>query len=292
MKIKGSIPALITPFKKDSVDYESFTNMIEWSIKQGSHGFVPCGTTGESPTLSHDEHKKVIEECIRVVDSRVPVIAGTGSNSTNEAIDLTAHAEKAGASAALVATPYYNKPSQEGLFLHYSLIAKSSKIPIIIYNIPGRSIVDMSIETMVRLSEFDNIIGVKDATNDLMRPLHTKIKLKKEFNYLSGEDGTAVAYLAQGGQGCISVTANVAPKICSDIQNAWIKGDIKLVQKLNLRLVNLHHTLFIESSPGPVKYAASLIGLCSPETRLPLSPITNDTKLIIKKVMIETGLIN
>ena len=267
-------------------------NMIEWSIKQGSHGFVPCGTTGESPTLSHDEHKKVIEECIRVVDSRVPVIAGTGSNSTIEAIDLTVHAENAGASAALVVTPYYNKPSQEGLFLHYSIIAKSSKIPIIIYNIPGRSIVDMSIETMVRLSEFDNIIGVKDATNDLMRPLLTKIKLKKEFNYLSGEDGTSVAYLAQGGHGCISVTANVAPKICSDIQNAWTQGDIKLVQELNLKLVNLHHTLFIESSPGPVKYAASLIGLCNSETRLPLSPITNDTKLIIKNVMIETGLID
>jgi len=289
---KGSIPALITPFKNNSVDYESFNKIIEWSIKEGSHGFVPCGTTGESPTLTHEEHKKVVEECIRIVDKRVFVIAGTGSNSTEEAIDLTNHAEKFGANAALIVTPYYNKPTQEGLFLHYSSIAKSTNIPIIIYNIPGRSIVDMNIETMFKLSKYTNIVGVKDATNDLMRPLLTRIKIKKNFSYLSGEDGTSVAYLAQGGDGCISVTANVAPKICSEIQNSWINGDIKKVQELNIKIAKLHEALFVESSPGPVKYAANLLGLCNFDTRLPLAPITEDTKNIVKNAMLDTGIIN
>ena len=291
MIISGSVPALITPFKNKGVDYESFSKIINWSIKEGSNGFVPCGTTGEAPTLTHDEHKKVIEECIRVVDSRVPVIAGTGSNSTEEAIELTIHAENSGADAALIVTPYYNKPTQEGLFLHYTSIAKVTKIPIIIYNIPGRSIVDMNIETMKRLSELENIIGVKDATNDLMRPLLTKKNISKNFCFLSGEDGTSVAFLAQGSDGCISVTANVAPKICSEIQKAWKERNIELVQKLNLRLSNLHHALFVESSPGPIKYAASLLGLCKPETRLPLSPINDNTKAIVKKSMQEAGLI-
>jgi len=288
---KGSIPALITPFKKGKVDYESFNRIINWSINEGSHGFVPCGTTGESPTLSHEEHKKIIEECIKTVDNRVPVIAGTGSNSTEEAIDLTIHAEKIGASAALIVTPYYNKPTQEGLFLHFSLIAKSTKIPIIIYNIPGRSVVDMNVYTMAKLSKIENIVGVKDATNDLMRPLQTRKKINKDFSYLSGEDGTSVAYLAQGGNGCISVTANIAPKICSNIQNAWADNNIELVKELNLRLVDLHEAMFIESSPGPVKYAASLMGLCEPDTRLPLAPIHENTKLIVKKAMLNVGLI-
>jgi len=287
----GSIPALITPFKKGKVDYESFNRIINWSINEGSHGFVPCGTTGESPTLSHEEHKKIILECIKIVDSRVPVIAGTGSNSTEEAIDLTIHAEKIGANAALIVTPYYNKPTQEGLFLHFSSIAESTKIPIIIYNIPSRSVVDMNIDTMVKLSKIDNIIGVKDATNDLMRPLQTRKKINKDFSYLSGEDGTSVAYLAQGGNGCISVTANISPKICADIQNAWIDNNIKLVKELNLRLVDLHYAIFVESSPGPVKYGASLLGLCEPDTRLPLAPINENTKLIVKDAMLKIGLI-
>ena len=211
---------------------------------------------------------------------------------TEEAIDLVIHAEKSGANAALIVTPYYNKPTQEGLFLHYSSISEATKIPIIIYNIPGRSIVDMSVDTMARLSKLNNIIGVKDATNDLMRPLQTRKKINKDFSFLSGEDGTSVAYLAQGGHGCISVTANIAPKICADIQNAWINSNIKLVQELNLKLTELHEAMFIESSPGPVKYAASLLNLCQPETRLPLAPINENSKLIIKKAMIQSGLMS
>ena len=289
---KGSIPALITPFKKGEVDYESFNKIIEWSISQGSHGFVPCGTTGESPTLSHNEHKKVVEEYIKVIDKRVPVIAGTGSNNTSEAIDFTSHAEKSGANAALVVTPYYNKPTQEGLYYHFKKIADSTTIPIIIYNIPGRSIVDMSIDTMFKLSSIKNIIGVKDATNDLFRPLLTQTQIKKDFCYLSGEDGTALAYLAQGGHGCISVTANIAPKLCSDLQNSWFNKDIEKAKEINLKLAKLHDALFIESSPGPVKYAAELLELCSGETRLPLAPIKEETKNLVKSSMKEAGLID
>ena len=289
---KGSIPALITPFKNGEIDYKSFNSIIEWSLSQGSHGFVPCGTTGESPTLSHDEHKKIIEECIRVVDKRVPVIAGTGSNNTLEAIDFTKHAEESGADAALIVTPYYNKPTQEGLFLHFKKIADSTSIPIIIYNIPGRSIVDMSIDTMFNLSKIDNVVGVKDATNDLFRPLLTQTLIKKNFCYLSGEDGTALAYLAQGGQGCISVTANIAPKLCSNLQNSWIEKDIIKAKEINLKLAKLHNSLFVESSPGPVKYAAELLGLCQSETRLPLAPIKEETKRLVFLSMKEAGLID
>ena len=287
----GSIPALITPFNKDEVDYDSFQKIIEWSIEQGSHGFVPCGTTGESPTLSHDEHKNVVEICIKIVDKRVPVIAGTGSNNTIEAIEFTKHAEESGADGALIVTPYYNKPTQEGLYLHYKKIAESTNLPIIIYNIPGRSIVDMSIETMVKLSMIKNIIGVKDATNDLFRPLLTRTKIKKDFCYLSGEDGTALAYLIQGGNGCISVTANIAPKLCSELHNHWKNKEIDKALQINLKLAKIHHALFIESSPGPVKYAAELLNLCSAETRLPIAPIKDSTKLIIKKCMSEANLI-
>ena len=287
----GSITALITPFNKNEVDYDSFQKIIEWSIEQGSHGFVPCGTTGESPTLSHDEHKNVVDVCIKIVDKRVPVIAGTGSNNTIEAIEFTKHAEESGADGALIVTPYYNKPTQEGLYLHYKKIAESTNIPIIIYNIPGRSIVDMSIETMVELSKIKNIIGVKDATNDLFRPLITRTKIKKDFCYLSGEDGTALAYLTQGGNGCISVTANIAPKLCSELHNHWKNKEIDKALQINLKLAKIHHALFIESSPGPVKYAAELLNLCSAETRLPLAPIKDSTKLIIKKCMSEANLI-
>ena len=287
----GSIPALITPFYKGEIDYDSFQKIIEWSIEQGSHSFVPCGTTGESPTLSHDEHKNVVDECIKIVDKRVPVIAGTGSNNTIEAIEFTKHAEESGADGALIVTPYYNKPTQEGLYLHYKKISESTNLPIIIYNIPGRSIVDMSIETMVELSKIKNIIGVKDATNDLFRPLLTRTKIKKDFCYLSGEDGTALAYLIQGGNGCISVTANIAPKLCSELHNHWKNKEIDKALQINLKLAKIHHALFIESSPGPVKYAAELLNLCSAETRLPIAPIKDSTKLIIKKCMNEANLI-
>ena len=287
----GSIPALITPFNKSEVDYDSFQKIIEWSIEQGSHGFVPCGTTGESPTLSHDEHKNVVDECIKIVDRRVPVIAGTGSNNTIEAIEFTKYAEESGADGALIVTPYYNKPTQEGLYLHYKKIAESTNLPIIIYNIPGRSIVDMSIETMIELSKIKNIIGVKDATNDLFRPLLTRTKIKKDFCYLSGEDGTALPYLIQGGNGCISVTANIAPKLCSELHNHWKNKEIDKALQINLKLAKIHHALFIESSPGPVKYAAELLNLCNAETRLPLAPIKDSTKLIIKKCMSEVNLI-
>ncbi len=275
---KGSIPAVITPFNDNEVDYNSLFNVLNYLIDNGSNGLVPCGTTGESPTLSHDEHKKIIEETIRIADKRVPVIAGTGSNNTLEAIEYTDHAKNSGADAALVVTPYYNKPTQSGLYEHFKKIAEKTKIPIIIYNIPGRSIVDMSIETMIELSKIENIIGVKDATNDLFRPLLTMKKMKNKFCYLSGEDGTALAYLAQGGHGCISVTANVAPKLCSEMHTAWLEGDISKAQAINLKLSSLHNALFIESSPGPVKYAASLLGLCKEDTRLPLVEINENTK--------------
>ena len=291
MMFKGSIPALITPFKNNEVDYYSFNKIIEWSLSQGSHGFVPCGTTGESPTLTHDEHKKVVEECIRIVDKRVPVIAGTGSNNTTEAIEFTKHAENFGANAALVVTPYYNKPTQEGLYQHFRIIAEATTLPLIIYNIPGRSVVDMSIETMTKLANVNNIIGVKDATNDLFRPLLTQTKIKKNFCYLSGEDGTAIAYLAQGGDGCISVTANVTPKLCADLQNSWIDRNFDKVKEINLSLAKLHHALFLESSPGPVKYAAELLNLCSAETRMPLVPINENTKKVVKDCLIGLNLL-
>ena len=288
---KGSIPAVITPFHQNEVDFDSLHKILNYLIEKGSHGLVPCGTTGESPTLSHDEHKKIIEETIRITDKRIPVIAGTGSNNTLEAIEYTDHAERTGADAALVVTPYYNKPTQTGLFEHYKAIAEKTNIPIIIYNIPGRSIVDMSIETMIELSKIKNIIGVKDATNDLFRPLLTKRKMQSNFCYLSGEDGTALAYLAQGGHGCISVTANVAPELCSEMHRAWHDNNITKAQDINLKLSLLHNALFIESSPGPVKYAASLLNLCREDTRLPLSEITESTKNIIKSTLKELNLI-
>ena len=287
----GSIPAVITPFSNNEVDYNSFEKVISFLIEKGSNGLVPCGTTGESPTLSHTEHKKIIEETIRINDKRIPIIAGTGSNNTAEAIDFTTHAEKVGVSAALVVTPYYNKPTQSGLYNHFKAIADSVKIPIIIYNIPGRSVVDMTIDTMVKLSKKENILGVKDATNDLFRPLLTQTIMKKNFCYLSGEDGTALAYLAQGGHGCISVTANVAPHLCSQMHQAWREKDIEKSQYINLKLAKLHETLFIESSPGPVKFAASLIGLCNSETRLPLVDIQESTKVKIKECLEELELI-
>ena len=288
---KGSIPAVITPFKNNEVDYNSLNKVIHYLIDNGSDGLVPCGTTGESPTLSHDEHKKIIEETIRITDKRIPIIAGTGSNNTLEAIEFTKHAEEVGADAALVVTPYYNKPTQLGLYEHYKIIAENTKLPIIIYNIPGRSIVDMSIDTMIKLSKIQNIVGVKDATNDLFRPVLTRKKMNSDFCYLSGEDGTALAYLAQGGHGCISVTANIAPKLCSEMHRFWREGNINNAQEINLKLSSLHNALFLESSPGPVKYAAHLKGLCELETRLPLVEISETTKKEVKKCLQENDII-
>ena len=288
---KGSIPAVITPFVEDKVDYDSLTKVLTYLIDNGSHGLVPCGTTGESPTLSHNEHKKIIEETIRITDKRIPVIAGTGSNNTLEALEYTNHAETSGVDAALIVTPYYNKPTQLGLYEHFKTIAEKTNIPIIIYNIPGRSIVDMTIETMIELSKIKNIIGVKDATNDLFRPLLTRKKMQNKFCYLSGEDGTALAYLAQGGHGCISVTANVAPKLCSEMHSAWQDANISKAQEINLKLSSLHNALFIESSPGPVKYAASLLDLCKKNTRLPLTEIKDETKNLVKRCLQELQLL-
>ncbi len=288
---KGSIPAVITPFEDNNVDYNSLAKVLNYLIDNGSNGLVPCGTTGESPTLSHEEHKKIIEETIRIADKRIPVIAGTGSNNTLEALEFTKHAEDSGADGALIVTPYYNKPTQSGLYEHYKIISEKTNIPIIIYNIPGRSIVDMSIETMIELSKLKNIIGVKDATNDLFRPLLTRKKMNKDFCYLSGEDGTALAYLAQGGHGCISVTANVAPSLCAEMHLAWQDGNINKAQEINLKLSSLHNALFIESSPGPVKYAAYLLGLCKEDTRLPLIEIKEETKKEVKKTLTELQLL-
>jgi 4-hydroxy-tetrahydrodipicolinate synthase len=289
---QGSITALITPFRDGKVDHAAFRAFVEWQVDEGTDALVPCGTTGESPTLSHDEHKRVTEICVEAADGKVPVIAGTGSNSTAEAISLTVHAKEAGAAAALVVTPYYNKPTQEGLYRHFKAIHDAVNLPIIIYNIPGRSVVDMSVETMARLADLKNIVGVKDATADLARPLATRLAIKKDFCLLSGEDATAVPFLAAGGRGCISVTANVAPRLCSTMQKAWRDGDLKTVMALQDRLMPLHQALFCETSPGPVKYAASLLGKCTGELRLPLVEIKDSSKERVKKAMISAGLLN
>jgi len=290
---KGSLVALITPMRDDgSVDEKAFAAFVDWQIKEGTHGVVPVGTTGESPTLSHDEHRRVVEIAIEVAKGRVPVIAGAGSNSTEEAIALTRHAKEAGADAALVVTPYYNKPTQEGLFLHYSAIADAVDLPIIIYNIPPRSVVDMSVETMARLSKHRNIIGVKDATANLTRPLHTRRACGESFVQLSGEDHTALAFNAVGGVGCISVTGNVAPRLCSEMQAAWAEGRFKDAMAIQNRLVQLHDALFAETSPGPVKFAASLLGKTSERCRLPLAPLMGPTRERVKAAMTEVGLLN
>ncbi len=289
---KGSITALLTPFRDGRVDEPAFQAFVEWQIDQGIHGVVPVGTTGESPTLTHDEHKRVVELCVEAVGGRVPVIAGTGSNSTDEAIELTIHAKSAGADAALVVTPYYNKPTQEGLFSHYSAIAGAVDIPVVIYNIPGRSVVDMTVETMARLAKITNIVGVKDATNDLARPVLTRLAVGSGFCQLSGEDATVAAFLGQGGDGCISVTANVAPGLCAQMCEAWQARDIDSFAALRDRLAPLHEALFCESSPGPVKYAASLMDKCLQDTRLPLVPIADASRLVVREAMVSAGLLN
>ena len=292
---KGSIVALITPFKNNKLDEDCYISLIHHHLKNGTSGIVPAGTTGESPTLSHNEHERVIELCVKETKGKIPVIAGTGSNSTEEAISLTKYAEKIGANAALVVTPYYNKPTQEGLYQHFKAINDNTSIPIIIYNIPPRSVVDMSVDTMSRLFELKNIVGVKDATGDLNRVDQQKKKMGPDFIQLSGEDGTALEFNLRGGVGCISVTANVAPKLCADFQEASnAKNNSNLLAKakeINDKLMPLHKSLFIESSPSPVKYAVSLLGLSSDEVRLPLVKITDKSKEAIKSAMMYAKLI-
>jgi 4-hydroxy-tetrahydrodipicolinate synthase len=289
---RGSFTALVTPFKNGSLDEKAFRDIVEWQISEGTNGLVPVGTTGESPTLSHDEHKKVVEWCIDQVDGRVPVIAGSGSNSTAEAIELSRHAEEAGADAVLIVTPYYNKPTQEGLYQHYKAINDAIGIPIIIYNIPGRSIVDMSVETMARLFELKNIAGVKDATANMTRVSQQRAAMGPDFNQLSGEDITALGFMAHGGHGCISVTSNVAPRLCSEFQAACLKGDFKAALKLQDKLALLHTNLFVETSPAPIKYAMSLIGKCANTVRLPMVPATEKAQAAVRQAMVHAGLIN
>jgi 4-hydroxy-tetrahydrodipicolinate synthase len=285
---KGSNVALITPFKDESLDVESYIKLIHFHLENGTSGLVPAGTTGESPTLSHQEHQKVIDLCIKESSGKIPVIAGTGSNSTDEAISLTTHAEKAGANAALIVTPYYNKPSQEGLYQHYKAINDKCGLPIIIYNIPGRSVIDMSVETMARLFELKNIVGVKDATGDLNRVDKQLKAMGKEFIQLTGNDDNALEFNRRGGVGAISVTANIAPKLCSKFQSLTLLSDDKSkkeAESLDKILQPVHHSMFIESNPSPVKYAAKVLGLCDDAVRLPLVRVTDSTKNIINKAL-------
>jgi 4-hydroxy-tetrahydrodipicolinate synthase len=289
---RGSFTALVTPFNNGGLDERAFRDLIEWQIAEGTDGFVPVGTTGESPTLSHEEHHKVVEWCIDQAKGRVPTIAGAGSNSTAEAIGLCKHAEKAGADAVLVVTPYYNKPTQDGLYRHYKAINDAINIPIIIYNIPPRSVIDMSVETMAKLSELKNIAGVKDATAKLDRVSLQRQACGEDFIQLSGEDGTALGFNAHGGQGCISVTSNVAPRLCAEFQDSCLAGDYAKALKIQDRLMPLHVALFVESNPAPAKYALSLLGKASDHCRLPLAPLQESTKRIVRDAMIHAGLIN
>jgi 4-hydroxy-tetrahydrodipicolinate synthase len=288
----GSITALVTPFQKDgAIDEVNFIKHINWQIEQGTNGFVPVGTTGESPTLSHAEHKKVIEICVDAVGKRVPIIAGAGSNNTDEAIDFIEHAAIAGAEAALIVTPYYNKPTQDGLYAHFKKLNDISKIPIIIYNIPGRCVVDMTIETLSKLAKLDKIIGIKDATADISRISLQRNSLGKDFIQLSGEDMTALGLMAHGGHGCISVTSNIAPKLCSEFQLSCLSKDYSTALRIQDKLTPLHQALFIETSPAPVKYGMSLLGFCDEIVRLPLVGVTDATKESVKKAMVFAGLI-
>ena len=285
---KGSNVALVTPFLNNKLDEATYIKLIHFHIKNGTNGLVPAGTTGESPTLSHDEHEKVIELCVKESNGKIPVFAGTGSNSTKEAISLTAHAEKIGADGALIVTPYYNKPTQEGLYQHYKAINDKCGIPILIYNIPGRSVIDMSVDTMARLFELKNIIGVKDATGDLNRVDQTLKKMGKDFLQLTGNDDNALEFNKRGGEGAISVTANIAPKLCSDLQRfskSKENSEIKEAEKLDMILQPVHHAMFVESNPSPVKYAAKILGLCDDEVRLPLVKVTEKTKDIVNEAL-------
>jgi len=291
-RFRGSFTALVTPFKNGSVDEKAFRDLVDWQIAEGTNGLVPVGTTGESPTLSHDEHKKVVEWCVAQARGRVPVIAGAGSNSTAEAIELARHAESASADAVLVVTPYYNKPTQEGLYQHYKAINDAIGIPIIIYNIPSRSVIDMSVDTMKRLYELKNIAGVKDATANMTRVSQQRAALGEDFNHLSGEDITALGFMAHGGHGCISVTSNVAPRLCAEFQAACLKSDFAAALKLQDKLAPLHINLFVETSPAPIKYALSLIGKCANALRLPMVPASEKARAAVREAMVHAGLIN
>lgn len=289
---QGSFTALITPFENGKVNEKAFQKFVDWQIKEGTDGVVPCGTTGESPTLTHAEHKRVTELCIEVAKGRAHVMAGAGSNSTAEAVELAKHAEKAGADALLVVTPYYNKPTQAGLYAHYKAINDAVSTPIFIYNIPGRSIVDMSMETMNDLSKLANIVGVKDATSDLARPIRTKKVIGADFCQLSGEDATAIPFLAAGGHGCISVTANIAPRLCSEQHKAWNTGNVDRAMEIQDQLIVVHEAMFCESSPGPVKHAAERLGICSAELRMPLCEISDSSKAQVDAALRDAGLMN
>jgi 4-hydroxy-tetrahydrodipicolinate synthase len=289
---RGSFTALVTPFSNGSLDEKAFRELVDWQIAEGTNGLVPVGTTGESPTLSHEEHRLVVEWCVEQARGRVPVVAGAGSNSTREAIELAQHAEKAGADAVLVVTPYYNKPTQDGLYQHYKAINDAIGIPIIIYNIPARSIVDMSVDTMARLFELKNIAGVKDATANMTRVSQQRAAMGLDFNQMSGEDITALGFMAHGGDGCISVTSNVAPRLCAEFQAACLRGDFATALRLQDKLAPLHINLFIETSPAPIKYAMSLIGKCAETVRLPMVPATEKARQAVREAMVHAGLIN
>jgi 4-hydroxy-tetrahydrodipicolinate synthase len=287
----GSIVALVTPFRNGTLDEQAFQSLVEWHLREGTRGFVPVGTTGESPTLSHPEHERVVELCVEAAGRRVPVIAGTGSNSTEEAISLTRHAKRAGADAALVVTPYYNKPTQDGLYAHYRAIHDAVDLPIVIYNIPGRSVVDMAPETMARLAKLPNVVGVKDSTADIVRPLATHAACGPEFCQLSGEDANVLAFLAHGGHGCISVTANVAPRLCAQVHEAWRAGRPDEALALHRRLLPLHQALFCETSPAPAKHALSRLGRCAGELRLPLVEIGERSRAKVDAALAAVGLL-
>jgi 4-hydroxy-tetrahydrodipicolinate synthase len=291
-KFRGSFTALVTPFKNGSLDEGAFRDLVEWQIGEGTRGLVPVGTTGESPTLSHDEHKQVVEWCVGQANGRVPVVAGSGSNSTAEAIELSRHAEQAGADAVLIVTPYYNKPTQEGLYQHFKAINDAIGIPIIIYNIPPRSVIDMSVETMARLFELKNIAGVKDATANVVRVSQQRAAMGEGFNQLSGEDATALGFMAHGGHGCISVTSNVAPRLCAEFQSACLRGDYGTALSLQDKLMPLHTNLFVETNPAPAKYALSLLGKCAETVRLPMVTLGDKSKAVVRDAMVHAGLIN
>lgn len=288
----GSIVALVTPFKNGAVDKDAFARLVEWHISEGTHGLVPCGTTGESPTLSHPEHMAVVEQCVEIAAGRVPVIAGAGSNNTAEALRLSQHAKDVGADGILVVTPYYNKPTQEGLYQHFKAINDAVEIPLIIYNIPPRSVIDMSVETMTRLSKLKNIVGVKDATADIGRVSKQRLAMGPDFCQLSGEDATALAFMAHGGHGCISVAANVAPQLCAQFQNACLQGDFSAALKLQDKLMPLHTALFVESNPCPTKYAMARLGLCEEDVRLPMVPVQASTRGVVDAALVHAGLID
>ena len=289
---RGSFTALVTPFKNGALDEKAFRDLVDWQIAEGTAGLVPVGTTGESPTLSHAEHKQVVEWCVDQSKGRAPVVAGAGSNATHEAIDFSRHAEEAGADAVLVVTPYYNKPTQEGLYQHFKAINDSIGIPILIYNIPARSVIDMSVDTMKRLFELKNIAGVKDATANVVRVSQQRAALGEDFNQMSGEDATALGFMAHGGHGCISVTSNVAPRLCAEFHIACLKGDYSTALKLQDKLMPLHHNLFIETNPAPVKYALSLLGKCAETVRLPMVTLAEKSKQEVRAAMVHAGLIN